>query len=173
MRKVLMNMKLSLKILCTVFCCTAAAITAVSVSADEVLSVKSYESSSVNSVYPAELLDEPLSPGIRVIAYDRPLILSSTNGDNIQFSAEVLNDYNGYVPSSVKIISVPDNDSGTLVYNSEPVNAGQSVSVLSLSSLYYVPNSTEETEFTFSTDNTNIMRCVIRQKDTSLSLIHI
>lgn len=159
-------MKLSNKILCSAICYAIVAVTTLSASAEKVNVPTISNEDSANEVYAEYLLNEPLSPGLRVIAYDSPMILSGTTESNIQFTAELFDDYNGYVPSSLKIISVPDADSGTLIYNSQPVSAGQSVSVLSLSSLYYVPSNVNEAEFTFSTDNTNIMRCVIKQKDT-------
>lgn len=123
------------------------------------------ETDSTNVYYSDNLLDSPLSPGMKVIAYERPMILSGTTDENIQFSAEIFDDYNGYVPSSVKIISLPDPDSGMLVYNSEPAKEGQSISVLSLSSLYYKGNQNTDAEFLISTDNSNIIRCIMRRKE--------
>ena len=117
-----------------------------------------------NAVYSESSLKDPLSPGVRVIAYEKPMIISGISGENIQFSAEAFNSYSGYVPSSVTIVSLPDSSSGTLMYNSEPVSAGQSVSVLTLSSLYFEPKDATEAEFNITTDNINVTRCVIRQK---------
>lgn len=147
----------------SVACLSFAVYISFSASADDVIPIS--ETDSANAYYAAKLLDEPLSPGLHVIAYDSPIILSGKTGEDVQFSAEVFDDYNGYVPSTVKIISLPDPDAGTLVYNSEPAKEGQSISVLSLSSLYHDAGNEKDAEFMISADNSNIIRCLVRRKD--------
>lgn len=131
--------------------------------AENVVPISSAAETSVIDVYSDNTFNDPISPGIRIIAHERPLIISGTSGNIIQFSAEAFNDHNGFVPSAIKILSLPDENAGTLIYNSKPATADQSISVLTLSSLYYKPNNTDDAEFTFSADNTNITRCIIRQ----------
>ena len=48
-------------------------------------------------------LDQPLSHGLNVIAYENPMILSGKTDSEISFSAEVFNDHIGYVPSFPKV----------------------------------------------------------------------
>ncbi|MBQ7827730.1 MAG: S-layer homology domain-containing protein, partial [Clostridia bacterium] len=163
-------MKYLSEILTSAVCLAIAVCLSYSASADDVMPIS--EEDSANAYYAAKLLEDPLTPGLHVIAYDTPIILSGNIGENIQFSAEVFDDYNGYVPSTVKIISLPDSEAGTLIYNTEPAKEGQSISVLSLSSLYYDTISEKDAEFMISADNSNIIRCLIRQKDTENNKPH-
>ena len=121
-----------------------------------------YSSSAYNNF---NELSAPVSYGLNVLAYDNPMILSGKTNTEIGFSAEVFNDYNGYVPASIKVLSLPDPDSGILTYNSKSVTEGQSISILSLKSLSYNPTNSNESEFFYSTDNMSIKRCIIKQFD--------
>lgn len=112
-----------------------------------------------------DLLDTPLSVGIRILAYERPMIVSGKSGENIGFSAEAFNDYAGYVPSSVTVLSLPAPDSGTLMHGDTPVGIGEKISVLTLASLCFKPSGASDAEFTFTADNTTAMRCIVRQRD--------
>lgn len=110
-------------------------------------------------------LDEPLSPGINVINYSSPLIITGATGKDISFSAEVFDSRDGCVPSSVQVLSLPPADSGTLICNSKPISAGDKISVLSINSLTYSPKCADDAEFLISTDGTTVTRCVIKQTD--------
>lgn len=158
-------MKLSRIIWSTALCLATAVGGSLLAYAEDGVPISAGQESSTTVNNTGVSLDTPLSPGIRVIAYEDPLILSGMTGEPIQFSAEVFNDHNGYVPSSVTIISLPDESAGRLMYDSEPVSPGQSVSILTLNSLYFEPSGTGDAEFTFSADNTSLMRGVIRQRD--------
>lgn len=114
----------------------------------------------------AELLDSPISVGLRVLAYERPMIVSGGSGESIGFSAEAFNDYVGYVPSSVTVLSLPSTEVGVLMHGNTPACVGQRISVLTLASLSFKPAGTSDAEFTFSADNTTVMRCIVRQRDT-------
>ncbi len=156
-------MKLSKIFLTAAVCAALTILGTTSVSAEEPLAISEFQEISVSAL--SDRLDTPLSPGIRVISYEKPLILSGAIGDSIQFSAEIFDDHSGYVPSSIRILSLPDTDSGILKHDSNAVSIGQSVSVLSLSSLSYEPKSNDDAEFMFSPDGTTVVRCIIRQKD--------
>lgn len=109
--------------------------------------------------------DTSLSPGLTVIAYENPLITSGIAGNPIYFEAADFATLLGYIPSSVTILTLPPEENGILMHGTTPVNIGDSVSVLTLSSLYYKPTSTDDAEFTFSTDNTSPLRCIIRSRE--------
>ena len=110
-------------------------------------------------------LEDPLSPALQIIANENPMILCGVNNEGIRFSADAFNEHNGYIPSSITILSLPESENGKLIYNSTPVTVGQSISVLSISSLYYSPNISDDAEFTFSPDNTCSIKCILRNKD--------
>jgi len=137
-----------------------------SVNAEDAVPISITETTSVSETFSENSLETPISPGIRVISYERPMILTGASGETIRFTAEAFNDHGGYVPSSVKILSLPDETAGSLVYNSKPVSVGQSISVLTLNSLYYKSIGSDDAEFTLSTDNSNVIRCLIRHKDS-------
>jgi len=162
-------MKFSKLFLASVLCSAIAVLPHSTAYADDpvLISDSMEESQNVSSINTG--LDTPLSPGLNVISYDDPIIISESTGKHFYFSAVAFDDHYGYVPSAIQLISLPEEGNGKLIYDSAPAAVGQSVSVLSLSSLYYEPSSTDDSEFIFSPDNKTISRCIFRQKDGSNS----
>ena len=109
-------------------------------------------------------LSDPVSPGLSVIAYENPMVLSGEDGRSVSFDAKNFSARLGYVPSSITVLSLPSAECGVLRHDNSPVEIGQSVSVLTFSSLSFDRSGTDDAEFTFTPDGVTVLR---------LSLIHI
>lgn len=110
-------------------------------------------------------LSDPVSPGLSVIAYENPMVLSGEDGRSVSFGAENFSARLGYVPSSITVLSLPSAECGVLRHDNSPVEIGQSVSVLTFSSLSFERSGTDDAEFTFTPDGVTVLRCVMRCRD--------
>lgn len=110
-------------------------------------------------------LNRPISPGLSVIAYDNPVILSGESGKSVSFGPENFSSRLGYVPSSITVLSLPSSECGILYHDNSPVEVGQPVSVLTFSSLSFDRSGSGDAEFTFTPDGATVMRCIMRCRD--------
>ena len=93
-----------------------------------------------------------LSPGLNVLAQKKTMIRSGVGDAEICFSQADFEKALGYAPAQITVLSLPDPHAGVLKLGALDIQAGQTLSAQTLSSLRFLPASDMpcETSFTFS-----------------------
>ena len=91
-----------------------------------------------------------LSPGLNVLAGKKTMIRSGVGTDEICFTSHDFEKTLGYLPAEITVLSLPDPKAGILKLGALDLQAGQTLSVQTLSSLRFVPAGNGETEASFT-----------------------
>ena len=109
-----------------------------------------------------------LSPGLDVIRSSMKMVKTSVGENSVSFTAADFESFLGVKPEKIKIVSLPSEKAGKLMFGEKEVSAGDEIDISSVSALRFVPAAKEVSAgFEFSAGNDDeAFIC-------SLSLIHI
>lgn len=103
-----------------------------------------------------------LSPGLDVIRSSMRMVKTSVGENSVSFSAADFESFLGTKPEKIKIVSLPDEKSGRLMFGEKAVSAGDEINIESVSALRFVPAAKNASStFEFSVDGDEKFICSV------------
>lgn len=95
-----------------------------------------------------------LSPGLDVIRSSMKMVKTSVGENSVSFTAADFENFLGVKPEKIKIVSLPSEKAGKLMFGEKEVSAGDEIDISSVSALRFVPAAKEVSAgFEFSAGN--------------------
>lgn len=95
-----------------------------------------------------------LSPGLDVIRSSMKMVKTSVGENSVSFTAADFESFLGVKPEKIKIVSLPSEKAGKLMFGEKEVSAGDEIDISSVSALRFVPAAKEVSAgFEFSAGN--------------------